>query len=227
MNDLKLILDGIKKGDKNGGPTELAKILTNSMIASNGFNKKDLIRRYHHWWNTDAFDTGPTFAMVFHKVSQGIIIEDAVIQVNNQLDGATAGCAPAQRIAPLAGFSIIPINHLIDYARQEARITHYHPDACNCSAVMVLLCRYLIEGHSWEETKKLVSENTELNETWKRVINADLNNGGYVLDVMHSAIYFLDNDYALQKSLTFAGPTNYCPVIVGIIQTLIKNNTYC
>ena len=25
MNDLKLILDGIKKGDKNGGPTELAK----------------------------------------------------------------------------------------------------------------------------------------------------------------------------------------------------------
>ena len=46
MNDLKLILDGIKKGDKNGGPTELAKILTNSLIGCSGFNKKDLINLF-------------------------------------------------------------------------------------------------------------------------------------------------------------------------------------
>ena len=223
MDGLKLILDGIKEGDKNGGPTELAKILTNSLIECNGFNKKDLIRRYQHWWNTDAFDTGPTFAMVFNKVSQGITIENAVIQVNNQLDGATAGCASAHRIAPLAGFSIIPTNHLIDYARQEAKITHYHPDAGNCSAVMVLLCRYLIDGFSWKETKKLVSENIELKNTWKSIINADFNNGGYVLDVMHSAIYFLDNKDALKKSIDFAGSANYCPVIVGIIENIRKN----
>ena len=82
MDGSKLILDGIREGDKNGGPTELAKILTKSLIESNGFNKKDLIRRYLNWWNTDAFDTGPTFAMVFQKISQGIIIEDAVIEVN-------------------------------------------------------------------------------------------------------------------------------------------------
>ena len=222
MNDLKLILDGIKKGDKNGGPTELAKILTNSLIASNGFNKKDLTRRYYDWWSTDAFDTGPTFAMVFQKVSQGVTIEDAVIQVDNQLKGATAGCGPAHRIAPLAGFKSIPTNELLAYARQEARITHYHSDAGNCSAVMVLLCRHLLEGHSWEETKKLVSENIELKETWESIQKANLNNGGYVLDVMHSAIFFLDNEDSLKRSLDFAGPANYCPVIVGIIENLIN-----
>ena len=220
MDGLKLILNGFKKGDKNGGPTELAKILTHSLIASNGFNKKDLINRYQQWWNSEAFDTGPTFAMVFQKVSRGSTIEDAVFEVNNQLNGATAGCAPAHRIAPLAGFNFIPTNQLVDFARQEARITHYHPDAGNCSAIMALLCRYLLDGYSWEGTKKLVGENTELKDTWQRIINADFNNGGYVLDVMHSAINFLDDEESLQKSLDFAGTANYCPVIVGIIDEI-------
>ena len=106
----KAIEIGFQSGDKNGGPTELAKILTNSLIACNSFNQSDLIKRYYHWWNTDAFDTGPTFAMVFQKVSQGISIEDASIQVHKQLNGITAGCGPAHRIAPLAGFKDIPTN---------------------------------------------------------------------------------------------------------------------
>ena len=223
MDSLKLILDGIREGDKNGGPTELAKILTSSLIESNGFNKNDLIKRYYQWFNTGAFDTGPTFEMVFQKVSQGVSIENAVIQVNDQLKGATAGCAPAHRISPLAGFSVIPTHSLIDLARQEAKITHYHPDAGNCSAIMVLLCRHLLEENSWKEAKKLVSENIELKETWKKIMNAELNKGGYVLNVMHSAIHFLDDDNSLEKSLNFAGPANYCPVIVGIIDKIRKN----
>ncbi len=97
-----VILKGYIDGDKNGGPTELAKILSKSLITSNGFNKNDLVKRYYHWWKTDAFDTGPTFAMVFQKVSQGVNVDDASIQVNEELKGATAGCGPAHRIAPLA-----------------------------------------------------------------------------------------------------------------------------
>ena len=54
--------------------------------------------------------------------------------------------------------------------------------------------------------------------------NANLNNGGYVFDVMNSAIYFLDRENSLENSLSFAGPANYCPVIVGIIQNIIKNS---
>jgi len=218
----KAIEIGFQRGDKNGGPTELAKILSNSLIACNGFNQSDLVKRYYQWWNTDAFDTGPTFAMVFQKVSQGISIEDASIQVHKQLNGKTVGCGPAHRIAPLAGFKDIPTNQLIDFAREEAKITHYHPDAGNCSAVMVLLCRYLIEGHSWNDSKNLVSQNEEMKSTWINIQNANLNAGGYVLDVMHSAVHFLNVEDAIEKSLKFAGPSNYCPVIVGIIQEIIN-----
>ena len=224
MSNLKTILKGFKAGDKNGGPAELAKILSQSLIACDGLNQNDLVKRYYHWWNTDAFDTGPTFAMVFQKVSQGILIEDASIQVNKALNGNTAGCGPAHRIAPLAAFKNIPTNKLVEYARQEARITHYHPDAGNCSGVMALLCRNLLEGYSWDESKDLVSKNDEVKTTWINIQNANLNNGGYVLDVMHSALHFLDGKDALKGSLKFAGPANYCPVIVGIVDELITQN---
>jgi len=223
MSNLKTILKGFKAGDKNGGPAELAKILSQSLIACDGFNQNDLVKRYYHWWNTDAFDTGPTFAMVFQKVSQGILIEDASIQVNKALNGNTAGCGPAHRIAPLAAFKNIPTNKLVEYARQEARITHYHPDAGNCSGVMLLLCRYLLKGYSWDESKDLVSKNEDVKATWINIQNADFNNGGYVLDVMHSAFHFLDREDALNNSLTFAGPANYCPVIVGVLKEIIDN----
>ncbi len=224
MNKIQIILDGYDQGDKNGGPTELAKILHESLLASDGFKKSDLVNRYYHWWNTYAFDTGPTFAMVFQKVSKGISIEEAIKEVDKQLNGATAGCGPAHRIAPIAGYKNIPTNRLISVAKEEAAITHYHPDAGNCSAIMALLCRHLIEGNSWNESKSIVSQIENVKPTWNKIINANLNNGGYVFDVMHSAIYFLDRANSLENSLSFAGPANYCPVIVGIIQNIIKNS---
>ncbi|MDC0110891.1 ADP-ribosylglycohydrolase family protein [Alphaproteobacteria bacterium] len=224
LKNIKIVLNGFKAGDKNGGPTELAKILSESLIASDGFNHSDLVARYYHWWNTDAFDTGPTFAMVFLKVSQGIPIEDASIEVNKALNGATAGCGPAHRIAPLAAFKNIPTSKLVDYARLEALITHYHPDAGNCSGVMALLCRYLFEGYSWDKSKDLVSKDEDVKAIWIKIQNAKLNNGGYVLDVMYSAFHFLDREDALNSSLKFAGPANYCPVIVGVLQEIIDHN---
>ena len=218
-----IILKGYINGDKNGGPTELAKILSQSLIECNEFDKNDLVKRYYHWWKTDAFDTGPSFAMVFQKVSQGVNVDDASIQVNQELKGATAGCGPAHRIVPLAALKKIPTNKLVDYARQEARITHYHPDAGNCSGVMVLLCRHLLEGHSWTDSKELVRNNNMTKDIWDKIQNANLNNGGYVLDVMHSALYFLNGNDSIKRSLQFAGPANYCPVIVGIINSIVKN----
>ena len=224
MFNFDIILNGYFQGDKNGGPTELARILQKSLSTSNGFKKNDLVDRYYHWWKTDAFDTGPTFAMVFQNVSKGIPIEEASKEVDKQLNGATAGCGPAHRIAPIAGYKNIPTDRLVSIAREEAAITHYHPEAGNCSAIMALLCRYLIEGNSWYETKEIVSQNEDVKPTWNKIENANLNNGGYVFDVMNSAIYFLDRENSLENSLTFAGPANYCPVIVGIIQNIIKNS---
>ena len=43
---LKVIEKGYLQGDKNGGPTRLAKILSESLSVCNGFDKNDLVKRY-------------------------------------------------------------------------------------------------------------------------------------------------------------------------------------
>ena len=70
-NEIKLILEGVKKGDQIGGPYELSKIFAKSLEDNDGFNKDDLTKRYLEWWKTAAFDTGPTYASVFNKIQKG------------------------------------------------------------------------------------------------------------------------------------------------------------
>ena len=47
------------------------------------------------------------------------------------------------------------------------------------------------------------------------------NNGGYAPDVLRAALFFVATSAcfteALDRSLTFAGPSNYCPVLVGAV----------
>ena len=69
INDYtNLIIEGIQTGDQIGGPTELAKILTDSLTTNKKFDEQDLRQRYLNWWKSDAFDTGPTYASVFNKI---------------------------------------------------------------------------------------------------------------------------------------------------------------
>ena len=89
---------------------------------------------------------------------------------------------------------------------------------------MALLCRYLLKGHTWEESKNLVSKNKNIQSTWIKIHDGNLNDCGYVLDVMHSAFYFLDRENSLEESLKFSGSANYCSVIVGIIQEILNFN---
>ena len=69
---INIILKGIERGDQIGGPFELAKILSQSIGANNGFNKDDLRSKYLSWWKEGAFDTGPTYASVFTKIDNGM-----------------------------------------------------------------------------------------------------------------------------------------------------------
>ncbi|CAD7930373.1 unnamed protein product [Amoebophrya sp. A25] len=52
-------------------------------------------------------------------------------------------------------------------------------------------------------------------------ITKKLNRGGLCVDALRSALHFValgsTFDHALQESITFAGPDNYCPVLVGAI----------
>ena len=85
-------------------------------------------------------------------------------------------------------------------ARDEAKITHYHEDAGNGSAIVVMLCRHLLEGKSFEEAKELISTNNELKQSWMKVQNAELKPDGYIFNVIHSALYFIKENKSLEDT---------------------------
>ena len=226
INYCDLILDGINEGDQIGGPYQLAKIFLKSLELNNGFIEADLRKRYLDWWKEDAFDTGPTYASVFNKIEKGMEPEVAVKKVHEEFGFNTAGCGPAHRATPLAGMLNIPTDQLITLARKEARITHYDVDAGNGSAIVIMLCRYLLEGKSYYDAENLVCNDEDLKDSWIKLQNAELKPDGYIYNVIFSALHFIKENKTLEDAIKFSGKANYCSIIFSVIKKCITINSH-
>ena len=221
-NNIELILKGIEEGDQIGGPYELAQIFSKSLEFKNGFDESDLRNSYLDWWRGDAFDTGPTYASVFNKINKGMDPKVAVKKVHEDFGFNTAGCGPAHRATPLAGMLTIPTDKLITFARQEAKITHFHDDAGNGSAIVIMLCRYLLEGKSYNDAENLVCNHKDLKDSWTKLQNAELKPDGYIYNVIYSALHFIKENKSLDDAIKFSGKANYCSIIVSVIMKCIN-----
>jgi len=215
---LGTILTGIQEGDDIGGPAEIAKHLSNSLTEMQAFMPRDISDRYLDWWRSGAFDTGPTFSMVFSRVSQGMRQAQAVRETDKLLEGATAGCNPAHRIAPLAAFSFIETENIPVIARTEARLTHWHEHAGDAASTTALLCRFLVQGNDWASSKALAEQLDP--RGWETVMGGKISDGGHAPDVVKTAIHFLDMKADLGEIKKYAGPANYSPVIFGVLKRL-------
>lgn len=230
-NIVKSLFNGLQIGDTIGGPTQMATCLYENLMQSGKFSTEDILESYYNWWKSDGFDTGPTVNAVFSLMKNNSTHEDAVKTVHNVRKGLTAGCNPAHRAVVLSVIPFIKDDELGDIAKQEALITHYHPIAGDVSAAVVILCRALIRGNNWQDAKEK-AKNNRLNKTldaFNKVTKSALIPDGYAPNVLQAAIYFLDNsdnlEYALNEAIEFAGPTNYCPVLVGAIGGLKWENS--
>jgi len=223
-NYTQLILKGIDEGDQIGGPFELAKIFSNSLEQNKGFNEDNLRQRYLNWWKSDAFDTGPTYASVFSKIDKGMDPKFAVKKVHEEFGFNTAGCGPAHRATPLAGMFNIKRDQLITLAKKEAKITHFDEDAGNGSAIVIMLCRYLLEGKSYYDAQNFVSNDKDLIDSWTKLQKAELKPDGYIYNVIFSALHFIKEERTLADAIKFSGKANYCSIIFSVIKKCMTIN---
>lgn len=203
MKDRALgLLLGLAAGDRNGGPVRMAVRLGESLAERRAFDPDDILARYVQWWREGAFDTGPVTWLVLKDVAEGADPAQAVRQV--AATRPTAGVGPAHRCSPLALAPFLDDEALQDAARREAALTHGDPEAGEVAAQVVLLARRLLRG-----------------EPWERRPTRNFTPGGYAPEVLAAALHFLDRGRtfpeALRMSLDYAGPANYCPVLVGAL----------
>ena len=214
------VLLGLLMGDRNGGPIQMALELAASLRRHGRFSLNDVRLRYLTWFLREGTDAGPVSARVFELISLGVDAGDAVAQVHREFGGLTAGCNPAHRAAPLAMCSFIADHHLAATAVQEAKLTHEHRLAGDVSAAAVVLCRALIRGAVWREALE-VARQPATQAAMSLAIRPMLKSGGFAPDVLRAGIFFVDRhssfEAALSEALRFAGPANYCPVLVGSI----------
>lgn len=222
-NRVKGILLGLAAGDRNGGPTHMAVRLAESLIHVGKCDMEDIGTRYLDWWQKGAFDTGPTAARVFALVDSGLSFPAAARQVHIDTGEQTAGCNPAHRSAPLAMMSHLGTRQLAGYAMKEAALTHHHPLSGDIAAAVVVICHELVQGSTWDNAIESACAGA-LPETRLALRTHEfdsLNNGGFAPDVLAAAVHFVGTsgsfDDALDGALQFAGPANYCPVVVGSI----------
>lgn len=217
------LLLGLAAGDRIGGPTHMALLVAESLAELERFDAADIGARYLHWWRNGAFDTGPTVAGVLRRVDAGMSFADAAAEVDHDSHGLTAGCNPTHRSAPLATLATLPDTQLAAAAIEEARLTHRHPLAGDVAAAVVTLCRTLIRGMNWSPALALAAEDRlpATQDALSRTPADSLSKNGFAPEVLRAAINFVGTSEspadALNRSIQFAGPAKYCPVLVGSI----------
>eukprot|EP01119_Soliformovum_irregulare_P004473 TRINITY_DN1548_c0_g1_i2.p1 TRINITY_DN1548_c0_g1~~TRINITY_DN1548_c0_g1_i2.p1 ORF type:complete len:619 (-),score=107.50 TRINITY_DN1548_c0_g1_i2:889-2745(-) len=221
------ILLGLAAGDRNGGPIRMVCRLGESLVAHNGYDRKDVIERYSNWFigppkdEEKAFDTGAIFKRVFLLHEQGLDIDDAANQVFELTQ--SAGVNAAHRIAPISVFAKIAESDLTNIVTQETKITHHHALSIETAIITAQILRALRDGASWKHALSWGSQFSTSEETKEAFQTSDppTDAGGFAPNVLKAALYFISNTQsfkdALYKSLQFAGEDNYCPVLVGAL----------
>ena len=204
------VLIGLAAGDQIGGPIRMAVRLAESLIACDAFDPAAILNRYLAWWREGAFDTGPVSDKAFALIAAGMSVHEATAQVHQEFGGKTAGCNPAHRSPPLSMLASIADEDLAACAMTEAALTHFDPVAGQVAASVNKICRALIRGADWDIALR-----------HSGIVGEPGNNGGFAPDVLQAALYFVGTSSgfseAMERSLVFAGPSNYCPVLVGAI----------
>src|SRR5262249_14711989 len=147
----------------------------------------------------------------------------ASAQVHREFGGKTAGCNPAHRSSPLAMLASLADDDLPDCAITEARLTHHDPLAGDVAAAGAVLCRSLIRGAAWGSAlqRSAGGRQGQTSEALFSGREGPATGGGFAPEVLRAAVYFVGSSSsfseALGRSVAFAGPANYCPVLVGAI----------
>lgn len=225
------VLLGLAAGDRNCGPQRMALRLAESLRDCNGFNEQDVVRRYLAWFlgpphDTErAFDTGPTFDSVFTLVEKGMNAREAAKKVDQKR--RAPGVNPAHRNVVLAASHWIQDKELSSFAEQETQLTHLHPSSIRVSVASNVLIRRLIKGEDWNTARQcpevvaalpMPGIPKDILFTSEEAQNYISSNGA-AYDVLLAALYFVSIAHnpldAIELSIGFAGPANYCPVLVG------------
>jgi len=226
-NDLSpLILRGLASGDTIGGPTALASIAANYIKHGTSAELSEIADRYMDYYQAGSFDSGPVFEKVHSLINSGFDRRSAVRETHQFFHSMSAGCNPLHRTICLAGKLALNERTLISTVEADSKLTHFDPLASDVAVAGSLICRYLINGMTITESVEKTL-NIDFLQYLRAYATLEPSHSGFAPTVLFSAIHFAK---APQEGLGFsfklAGGENYCPLILGALQSCIAMNNW-
>lgn len=130
--------------------TQMSLALAESIIARRGFDPKDAMTRYLHWFQTGARGAGKTIKAAMQRYFEDPTVPSGI--VGSLGNGTVMRCAPigvAYRHSPLLASTI---------ARLDARLTHDSDEAAAASGCIAGMIAWLLRGREILTARNLALE---------------------------------------------------------------------
>lgn len=205
--------------------TSMALCLADSLIANNGLNQIDLMKRFVRWWRNGensvkgyCFDIGMATEQALARFEMS-----GRIEINP--DPNRAGNGSLMRLAPVAIFAAPNVSLAAELARRQSECTHGAEvaiDACAFFATLVaeaitgqpnsrILHPRKFEGHP--EISCLAAG------SWRNKTRDQIRSTGYVVDTLEAALWAVGTsttfEDALIKAVNLAGDSDTVGAVTG------------
>ncbi len=185
--------------------TSMALCLADSLLACNGFDPVDQLRRYVRWWREGYLSsTGACFDIGVTTRAALARFERTGEPYPGSTDGSTAGNGSLMRLAPLPLFYALRPEEAIARAADGSRTTHGAPaavDACRYFAALLtgavsgvskdelLSERYSPVADLWEREPLVPEIDAIACGSFKRKQPPEICGSGYVVNSLEAALW--------------------------------------
>jgi ADP-ribosyl-[dinitrogen reductase] hydrolase len=191
----------------------MALLLGESLLASKGFDEKDVARRWVKWMKVDGRGIGITTRRALTLVDRGKEPFEAGRLANQENPGRAAGNGSVMRCIPVALRYHDDLDRLIRVSTQQAAITHADERCTWGAAAVNLAARELLHGNIYfiDEVLHRIGDRAPrvLREAIHRVPReresdlpiARAGEAGYVIHCVEIAFWFVTHDRSLEEAL--------------------------
>lgn len=137
------------RGDGDGAPAALARLLGESLVERGEFDAGDLARRWVHWMDQDGRGLGRTTRRALELIETGVEPFEAGRRARELESGHASGSGAILRCLPVALRFHDDTERLVRAATQQAAITHSEPKCLWAAAAVALAVRELLQGNHY------------------------------------------------------------------------------
>ncbi len=202
--------------------TKQSLAISKSLLKCGYFNEIDVLRALIEEYDRDPRFYGPTSGEIFSRIKRGCAPQEAAKSLYIE-EGRGRTNGSVMRGAPIGIF--YPPEEVRSISLAASRITHFHPVACESSAIFNTVISHLVRGKDLMYAINRAMETCENAEVRNRIITPEkypLNPSMDALDTLHASLSialctdsFVD---AVREAVMLGGDTDTIAALCGALK---------